>query len=77
VCYVGDEPNRNKSIITREVATKMAPSLRGSMIVGHYNKEQKDFEEHNKTIEVSCGEFKIKDDTFPYGFVSTDAKVWF
>ena len=27
VCYVGDEPNRNKSIITKDVAREMANSL--------------------------------------------------
>jgi hypothetical protein len=47
VCYVGDEPNRNRSIITKEVATEMAPSLRGCPIVGFYNENKQDFEEHN------------------------------
>ena len=27
VCYVGDEPNRNKSIITKDVAREMANRL--------------------------------------------------
>ena len=40
VCYVSDEPNRNLSIITKEVATKMASSLRGAAIVGYYNEEK-------------------------------------
>ena len=30
VCYVGDQPNRNKSVITKEVATEMAKSLPGA-----------------------------------------------
>ena len=77
VCYVGDEPNRNKSIITKEVATKMANSLPGSPIVGYYNEEKQDFESHNRIIDVSNGEFKIKDTTRPYGFVDLNAKVWF
>ena len=38
VCYVGDEPNRNHSIITKDVARKMAPSLRACPIVGFFNK---------------------------------------
>ena len=29
VCYVDDEPNRNRSVITKEVARKMANSLPG------------------------------------------------
>lgn len=77
VCYVGDEPNRNKSIITKEVATDMANSLPGSAIVGYYNENKEDFEEHNRTIEIANGEVKFKETTRPYGFVPTDAKVWF
>lgn len=77
VCYVGDEPNRNRSIITKEVATELANSLPGSPIVGYYNEEKKDFEEHNRVIDISNGKFELKDTTRPYGFVSTDAKVWF
>ena len=77
VCYVGDEPNRNKSIITKETAEKLAPTLRGCPIVGYYNETKGDFEEHNKIIDLSNGKFQIKDTTSPYGFVPTDAKVWF
>lgn len=77
VCYVGDEPNRNKSIITKEVATQMANSLPGAAIVGYYNENSEDFEEHNRTIEIANGEVKLRDTTRPYGFVPTDAKVWF
>ena len=66
VCYVSDEPNRNRSIITKETARKMANSLPGSPIVGYYNEAIGDFEEHNRQIEISNGEFKIKDTTKPY-----------
>ena len=77
VCYVSDQPNRNRSIITKEVATQMANSLPGSPIVGFYNEAKQDFEEHNRVIDISNGEFKIKDTTRPYGFVDMNAKVWF
>ena len=77
VCYVGDKPNRNRSVITKEVATQMANSLPGSPIVGFYNEAKGDFEEHNRVIDISNGEFKIKDTTRPYGFVDLNAKVWF
>ena len=77
VCYVGDTPNRNRSIITKEVARQMANSLPGSPIVGFYNEAKGDFEEHNRVIDISNGEFKIKDTTRPYGFVDLNAKVWF
>ena len=77
VCYVGEEPNRNGSIITKEVARGMANSLPGSPIVGFFNEDKQDFEEHNRIIDISNGEFKIKDTTRPYGFVDLNAKVWF
>ncbi len=77
VCYVGDEPNRNGSIITKAVAKEMAKSLPGSPIVGFYNETSGDFEGHNQIIDVSNGEWKIKDTTQPYGFVDFNAKVWF
>lgn len=77
VCYVSDEPNRNRSIITKDVAREMANSLPGSPIVGKYNFETEDFEEHNTTFEIVDGEIKLKDDTRPYGFVDLNAKCWF
>ena len=77
VCWVGYQPNRNKSIITKDVAREMANSLPGSPIVGHFNEATGDFEEHNKIIEISGGKFKLKPDTVPYGFVDLNAKVWF
>jgi hypothetical protein len=39
VCYVGDDPNRNRSVITKNVAIELANSLPGSPIVGFYNEE--------------------------------------
>lgn len=79
VCYVGETPNRNGSVITREVAEEMGPTLRGCPIVGFYNKEDKDFEEHNSTFEYDeeTGDFYFRDDTKPYGFVDLNANVWF
>ena len=77
VCYVGDTPNRNRSVITKDVAREMANSLPGSPIVGYYNEATKDFEEHNRIIDISGGKVKIKETTKPYGFVDLGAKVWF
>ena len=77
VCYVGDTPNRNGSVITKEVARQMANSLPGSPIVGYYNDATGDFEEHNRVIDISNGQFKIKDTTKPYGFVDLGARAWF
>lgn len=77
VCYVSDEPNRNRSVITKAVAKEMASSLRGAPIVGYYNDNTEDFEEHNRVIDISNGKFEIKDTTRPYGFVDLNAKCWF
>lgn len=55
----------------------MANSLPGCPIVGYYNETSDDFEEHNRVIDISGGEFRIKDTTRPYGFVDLNARVWF
>lgn len=77
VCYVGDEPNRNRSIITKEAARKIANSLPGSPIAGYYNEQTKDFEEHNKELAFDEDGLYLKKATRPYGFVDLNAKVWF
>lgn len=77
VCYVGQQPNRNRSVITKEVAKDLANSIPGCPIVGYFNDAEGDYEEHNKVIEIANGKINIKDTTRPYGFVSMDAKVWF
>lgn len=77
VCYVGEQPNRNGTVITRELATEMGRKLPGSPIVGFYNEHTGDFEEHNRNFEMRDGKFRIVDTTKAYGFVPTNAKVWF
>lgn len=77
VCYVGQEPNRNGTVITKETAVKLGESLRGAPIVGFYNEEKQDFEAHNREVEVKDGKFKLVDTTKPYGFVDVNANVWF
>lgn len=77
VCWVGNESNRNRSIITKETAKEMANSLPGSPIVGYYNEITGDFEEHNKLIEISGSKITLKPTTQPYGFVDLSAKAWF
>ena len=77
VCWVGDEPNRNRSIITKDVARQLANSLPGSPIVGFFNTSTEDFEEHNREFLIEDGEVILKDTTRPYGFVDLNAKVWF
>ena len=75
VCYIGE--NRNKTSISKEVAAEMGKKLPGSPIVGYFNQESEDFEQHNREIEIKDGKYAIIDTTKAYGFVPTDAKVWF
>ena len=77
VCYVGDMPNRNRTVITKQEAEKMAPTLRGSIIAGFYNEQKGDFEEHNKELSIENGEISYKAITRPYGFVDLSARCWF
>ena len=77
VCYVGDEANRNKSIITEDSARIIAQSLPGSPIVGYYNEQKGDFESHNHYFVFQNGKIQMKTNTRPYGFVDINAKVWF
>lgn len=40
VCYVDDEPNRNRSVITKETMKELANSLPGCPIVGFFNSNE-------------------------------------
>lgn len=68
--------NRNRSILSREVAEQMAESMRGTAIVGNYIDEDKDFDEHSGEYGVHNGDVIYKHTAQPYGFVPPDAKVW-
>ena len=74
---MGEEPNRNKSIITKEVAKDLANTLPGSPIVGYFNEESGDFESHNRTIDFKDGKLVFTSNTRPYGFVDLNARAWF
>jgi hypothetical protein len=75
VLYVGE--NRNRSYITKDVATEMAKTLRGAPIVGYYKDEKQDFRDHGKEVIIDDEGIKFNIKTVPYGFVAPDAKVWF
>ena len=78
VCYVKDTPNRNGSVITKEVArNELVKSLPGCPIVGFYNKEEEDYEEHNKIVTFKNGEVEFSTDTTPLGFVDVHPLIWF
>ena len=77
VCYVGDEPNRNGTVITKDVAKTIANSLPGSPIVGFFNERTEDFEEHNWELKLEDGKLQFEPTTRPYGFVDLGAQVWF
>lgn len=75
VLYVGQ--NRNRSFITKEVATEMSKTLRGAPIVGWYKEEKNDFVDHGDRITWDGDGIQFECMTRPYGFVSPDAEVWF
>lgn len=77
VCYVGQEANRNGTVITKEVATEMGRKLPGSPVVGYFDKKTEDFRGHERDIVVEDGDWDLVDITKPYGFVPTNANVWF
>ena len=75
VMYVGE--NRNKSYITKEVATKMANTLPGCPIVGYFREDKKDFADHGDRVVIDDTGLHFECMTRPYGFVAPNAKVWF
>lgn len=75
VLYLGE--NRNRSFISKEVATEMAKTLRGAPIVGAYSQQNEDFGDHGQQIVIDNDGIKFNCLTKPYGFVAPDAKVWF
>ena len=75
VLYIGE--NRNRSYISKEVATEMAKTLRGAPIVGYYKKDKQDFADHGEQLIWDDEGIHFNCLTKPYGFVSPDAKVWF
>ena len=75
VLYIGE--NRNRSYISKEVATEMAKTLRGAPIVGYYKESKEDFTDHGEQVIFDDQGIHFNCLTKPYGFVSPDAKVWF
>ena len=75
VLYIGE--NRNRSYISKEVATEMANSLPGCPIVGYYREDKQDFGDHGDQVIFDGDGIHFNCLTKPYGFVAPDAKVWF
>lgn len=77
VLYVGH--NRNGTYFDEAQAQTMGKTLPGLPVVGLYNTDKQDFEEHNREIgyDPVTKKYTEIDLTRPYGFVAPDAKVWF
>ena len=75
VLYVGE--NRNRSFITKEVATEMAQSLPGCPIVGYFIESKEDFGDHGDQMIIDAEGVKFKKLTKPYGFVAPNSRIWF
>lgn len=78
VCWVSNtDPNPNNTLITESVGREIAATLPGAPVVGFYDGNNKDFEQHSRTIKFEAGEVIFEDITKPYGFVSPLTKPWF
>ena len=75
VLYVGE--NRNRSFITKQVASEMAQTLPGCPIVGYYIENKEDFGDHGDQVIIDGEGIKFKKLTTPYGFIAPDSKIWF
>lgn len=75
VLYVGE--NRNRSYITKEVATQMAQTLPGCPIVGYYIENKEDFGDHGDQMIIDGEGIRFNKLTKPYGFVAPDSRIWF
>ena len=75
VLYIGE--NRNRSFISKEVATEMSKTLRGAPIVGYFKEDKEDFVDHGDQLIIDHEGVKFKCLTKPYGFVAPNAQVWF
>lgn len=74
IAYHGD--NRNYSSISKEVFEDMIPSLYGIPIVGEWKTADEDFGTHGGKIEISDEGINYIDTTKPFGFIDSQAKVW-
>lgn len=75
VFYLGK--SRNQTYVDKPTALEMAKTLRGAPIVGAYKQEKQDFSTHGDQVIFDDDGIHFNCLTKPYGFVSTDAKVWF
>ena len=75
VLYIGE--NRNRTFISKQVATEMSKTLRGAPIVGYYKKDKQDFTDHGEQVILDDQGIHFNCLTKPYGFVAPDAKIWF
>ena len=75
VLYVGQ--NRNGSFIDKATATKMSKTLRGCPIAGWFIEDKQDFGDHGERLTIDGNGARFEKLTRPYGFIPTDAKVWF
>lgn len=76
VCWVSETENPNLTVITKDVGRQIAATLPGAPVVGFFNEETGDFEQHSRKIEIKDGQIVAKDLTRPYGFVSFE-QPWY
>ena len=67
--------NRNGTYITDEFAEELISTFQYIPVKGIHDGE--DFTDHGEKIIIDDEGIKFECQTFPYGFVSPDAQVWF
>ena len=55
----------------------MGKTLRGAPIVGYFKENKDDFADHGEKVTLDDEGIHFECMTKPYGFVPTDARVWF
>lgn len=78
VCWVDDNaPNRNHTLISKEIGKEIAATLPGAPVVGFYKEEEGDFQQHSVKITIEDNSVKFETLTKPYGFVAPEKQPWY
>lgn len=76
ILYEGN--NRNGSHLTAESIIKALPTLKGTPVVGQYDKEKDNFKGHGGEVLIKeDGEVEFIDTTVPWGFVSENSNFFY
>lgn len=75
IAYVGQ--NRNNMMIDKSMMINLSRTVPGSPILGLYNEDKKDFEDHGVEVVINKKGIHFNRLTKPYGFIDPYALTWF